>query len=152
MDPRTEKMLTERAQKAAAIPPLLRGPVRALDDAKVWVKVNGTLAKIGAGVAAILVFAAYYVFVALPAQRFDQRQIDARAADRLRSDVAAGQIAADECLSKAQAEADARWNAACKTRRERAGCALPARLTENLQQQESQARNACLIRSSVTSQ
>lgn len=145
MDPRTEKMLADHAQKAASIPPPLRGSVRALDDVKVWVKANGLLAKLGAAAAVILVFAAYYLFVAMPAQRLEQLQIDARAADRLRTETGAKQIAADDCLSKAQAEADERWSAACKARRERAGCALPARLTDQLQQKEAQARNACLL-------
>lgn len=149
MDPRTEKMLAERGQKAASAPPPPKSPLRALNDAKAWIKVHGLAAKVGAAAAVIVLIAAHYVFVTLPAQREERMQLEARAAEHFKAETVASQVATDDCLSKAAAEADARWNAACKARRESAGCALPASLAEELQRQESQARNSCLMRSSL---
>jgi hypothetical protein len=149
MDPRTEKMLAERGQKAASAPPTLKSPLRALNEVRTWTKAHGLAAKLGAGAIVVVLIAAHYVFVTMPAQRVERLQMEARAAERLKSETAASQVATDDCLSKASAEADARWNAACKTRRERAGCALPASLADELQRDESQARNACLMRSSL---
>ena len=66
--------------------------------------------------------------------------------------MAARPIAMDECLSKAAAAAEVRWKAACKARRERAGCALTARENQELRRKESEERNVCLMRHSVTVQ
>jgi hypothetical protein len=144
MDPRTEKMLTERAQKGA--------PARAVGDVSAWMKAHGLVMKIGAAVTVIILIAAHYILVAKPAERSLQLQIDARAAERIKTATAARQVAMDDCLSKAKEEADARWNAACKARGERGGCALAARQTEDLQQKEGQARNSCLMKFSVAAQ
>ncbi len=144
MDPRTEKFLTERARKGA------HG--RALDDLRAWVKAHGPATKIGAAAVVIIMIAAHYIFVAKPAERSLQMQMDARAAERIKTETAARQIAMDDCLSKAKEEAEARWNAACKARGERGGCALTARQTEDLQQKEGQARNSCLMKFSVAAQ
>ena len=152
MDPRTERMLAEREQKEASTPALLRGPVRAASDLKFRAKSHGSAAKVGAAVVAIALFAGYYVLVARPAARFEASQLSAHEADRIRNDVAARPIAMDECLSKAAAAADLRWKAACKARRERAGCALTARENQELRQKESEERNGCLLRHSVTVQ
>jgi len=108
MDPRTEKMLAERAQKAAL--------VRALDDLRAWVKAHATAAKVAAAGAVIVLLAAHYILVAKPAERSEQLQMEARAAERVKTDTAARQVAMDECLSKATDEAEARWKAACKAR------------------------------------
>lgn len=144
MDPRTEKMLTERARKGAL--------VRALDDLRAWAKAHGPETKIGAAAAVVVMIAAHYFLVAKPAERSLQLQIDARAAERIRTETAARQVAMDDCLSKAKEEAEARWKAACKARGERGGCALAVRQTEELQQKEGQARNSCLMKFSVASQ
>jgi hypothetical protein len=149
MDPRTEQLLAERARKTAAIPPFLRGAFRALNDFKVWVDANRRTAMYGAVAGVIVMFAGYYWLVALPAQRFELEAMKAAAAARLGSETVARQQAVDDCLSKAKSEADERWNAACKARRERTGCALSARQTSDLQRKESDARNACLVRSST---
>jgi hypothetical protein len=145
MDPRTEKMLAERQQKEAAVPPHLRRPLRALNGATTWVKTHTLAAKVGTAALAVVFFAAYAVFVSLPAQRRDRMQIDARAAEHLKTETTAGQVATADCLSKAQAEADARWTAACKAKREGAGCTLPWRQTGALEREESEARNSCLM-------
>ena len=76
MDPRTEKMLTERAQKVAATPAPLRGPVRVLEDAKRWAKTHGREAKLLAGVGVAVLVVAYYFGVALPAQRADRLETE----------------------------------------------------------------------------
>ena len=52
---------------------------------------------------------------------------------------------ARDCLSKAQADADARWTAACKARRQGANCPLPEAQADAFDRAESAARNACLI-------
>ena len=78
--------------------------------------------------------------------------LSAQEAERIRNDVAARPIAMDECLSKAAVAAEARWKAACKARRDRAGCALTARENQELRQKESEERNTCLLRFSVTVQ
>jgi hypothetical protein len=145
-------MLAEREQKAASMPPLVRGPVRAVSDLKFRAKGHGSTVKAGVAIAAIALFAGYYLLVARPAARFEASQLSAHEADRIRNDVAARPIAMDECLSKAAAAAELRWKAACKARRERAGCALTARENQELRQKESEERNGCLLRHSVTVQ
>ena len=152
MDPRTERMLAEREQKAASMPPLVRGSVRAVDDLKFRAKGYGSTVKAGAIAALVAMVAAYYVLIARPAARFEASQLSAHEADRIRNDVAARPIAMDECLSKAAAAAESRWKAACKARRERAGCALSARENQELRQKETDERNVCLMRHSVTVQ
>jgi hypothetical protein len=152
MDPRTEKFLAEREQKAAAIPPILRGPVRAAGDLKFRLKPHGFVVKAAAVAALVVMCAAYYVFVATPAGRFEASQLAARAAERIKTDTSARQIAMDDCLAKAAAESEARWKAACNARRERAGCALTARVNQDLQRKETEGRNTCLMRFSVAAQ
>lgn len=145
-------MLAEREQKSASLPPALRGTVSAVGDLKFKAKGHGSTVKVGFAVVAIAMFAAYYLLIARPAARFEASQLSAHEADRIRNDVAARPIAMDECLSKAAADAEARWKAACKGRRERAGCALTARENQALRQKESEERNVCLLRHSVTVQ
>ena len=152
MDPRTEKMLAERAQKMAATPPLLRGTVGALDAATHRVKKNTTAAKIWAAAVIVLLFAAYYVFVTMPADRQDRKQLDAHAAESLKAATTERQVAVSDCLSKAQTDADARWAAACKTRREGANCPLPEQQAQAFERDERETRNSCLLGSSHTPQ
>jgi len=145
-------MLAEREQKAASLPAALRGPISAVDDLKFRAKGHGSTVKAGVAVVALVLLAAYYFLIARPAARFEASQLSAHEAARIRNDVSARPVAMDECLSKAAAAAEARWKAACKTRRERAGCALTARENQALQQKESEERNVCLLRHSVTVQ
>ena len=146
MDPRTEKMLAERAQKMAAIPPPLRRPVSAVNDARRWAKTNTPAMKILAGVVAAVLVGAYYLFVSLPAERLDQEQIKARAAENLKAETNARQDKVLDCLTTVQTEADARWNAACKALHEGEKCPLPERQAQAFERDESDARNSCLIR------
>lgn len=152
MDPRTERLLAEREQKAAAIPPFLRKPVRAAGDIKFRLKSHGFAVKAGAAAAVVVMSAAYFFFVVKPAGRFEASQMAARAAERIKTETSARQIAMDDCLAKAAAESEARWKAACSARRERAGCALTARVNQDLQRKETEGRNACLMRFSVAAQ
>jgi hypothetical protein len=144
MDPRTEKMLAERAQKMAATPPVLRGPSRAIDQGKRWARAHTNEAKLLAGVTAAVLFGAYYLFVTLPAQQSDRMQLEARAAETIKAETTANHGAVVDCLSKAQAEADARWTAACKAKREGPNCPLPEKQADAFNHDESAARNACL--------
>ena len=145
MDPRTEKMLAERAERIAATPAPLRGPLNAAHDTRRWVKTHAGTAKLLAGVIVAVLFLAYYFLVTLPAQRADRLQLEARAAANLKADVTSRQVSVSDCLSKAQADADARWNDACKKRRQGANCPLPEQQANAFERAESDARNACLI-------
>jgi hypothetical protein len=145
MDPRTAKMLADHAQADASVPPPLRGIVRFKNKARAWVKASRVRA-IGVSIAAtVALIVGYVTTIAWPAAERDRLANQARAVERLTAEVAARQTALDACLSKAQAESEERWASACTERRERAGCVLPARVVEEQQQRESQARTACLM-------
>jgi len=131
MDPRTEKMLAERAERNAAPPAPRRGPLTSI--------------KLLAGAGLAVVFAVYYLTVALPAQRADQLQMEARAAERLKAATSSRQVSVADCLTKAQADAEAQWTAACKARKQGANCPLPEAQGEDLDRAGSAARNACLL-------
>ena len=152
VDPRTAKLLAEREQRAAAAPPPARGPLVALNGAGTWAKKHTLAAKIGAAVLAAVVLVAYYVFVTMPEQRLDRMELDSRAAEKIKTDTTARQVAMTDCLSKAEAEATARWTAACKARREGPSCTLSSQQTDALGRQESEARNSCLTRFSLGEQ
>ena len=151
MDPRTEKLLAENAQKMASIPVPLRGTVRAGGSATRWAKRNPTRMKIAAAAIVVVLLGAHYLLVQMPAHRFEQSQFTARAADRLKAETVERQAATDDCLAKAKADADAKWAAACKARRERPGCALASHQVDQLDAGETQARNACLLKGSAAS-
>ena len=144
MDPRTEKMLTENAQKVAATPAPLRGPMGAWNDARRW-KLHARETKLLAGAAVAVLFAVYYLAVALPAQRADRLEEKSRAADKLSAATTSRQVSVSECLTKAQSDADARWAAACKARRQGAVCPLPKEQADAFDRDERNARNACLL-------
>ena len=146
MDPRTEKLLAENAQKMASIPAPLRGTVRARNSATRWFKRNPTQAKVSVAAGVVLLLAGHFFLVQLPAQRNEQTQFNARAADRLKAETVQRQTTTDECLARVKEEADAKWAAACKARREKPGCALASHQVDEMDAQEAQARNACLLK------
>jgi hypothetical protein len=150
MDPRTEKLLAENAQKMQAIPAPLRGTVRAGNSATRWAKKNPTQTKIAAAAIVVVLLGAHYLFVQLPARRREQSQFNARAADRLKTETVERQTTTDDCLAKAKADADAKWEAACKARREKPGCALASAKVDELDAEEAKARNACLLTRSAS--
>jgi hypothetical protein len=88
----------------------------------------------------------------MPADRQDRMQMDARAAENLKAATSEHHVAVSDCLSKAQTDADARWTAACKTRREGANCPLPQQQAQAFERDERDARNACLTNSSHSPQ
>jgi hypothetical protein len=145
MDPRTEKMLAERAERMAATPPPLRGSLQTFDGARFWVKTHANTARLLAGGILAVLFAAYYLSVALPAQRADQARMETRAAERLKTDTASHHATVADCLSKAQIDADQRWTAACKARRQGPNCPLPEEQADAFDRAETAGRNACLI-------
>jgi type II secretory pathway component PulM len=145
MDPRTEKMLAEHAEKTAATPAPLRGPLSAVQNARRWTRTHAGETKLLAGAAVVLIFAAYYLVVTLPAQRADRMEMQARAAESVKVETTATHTAVSDCLAKVQAEADARWAAACKAKREGPNCPLPEHQADTYEHDESAARNACLI-------
>lgn len=134
MDPRTEKMLAERGTRPEAASPSPRASSGAMKNAKL-------LATVGA----VILFAVYYVLVALPAQQQDRQELKARDVENIKASVTARQDAMSDCLTKAQTEADARWTAACKAKREGPTCTLPENQTRDLERTERDARNACLL-------
>ena len=155
LDPRTAKLLAEREQRAAAAPPPPRGPLNALNAlnaAGTWAKTHTVAAKFGAAALAVVLLAAYYVLVTIPSQRLDRAEEAARAAEKIKVETTERQVAMTDCLSKAEAEATARWTAACKARREGAGCTLSSHQTDALDREESLARNSCLTRFSLGEQ
>lgn len=152
MDPRTAKLLAEREQRAAAAPPRVGRALGALNGAGTWAKRHTLAAKVGAAVLAAVVLTAYYVFVTMPSQRLDRMEEAAVTAEKVKSETTARQVAMTECLSKAETEATTRWTAACKARREGAGCTLSAQQTDALDREESVARNSCLTRFSLGEQ
>lgn len=145
MDPRTEQMLAERAQRIAATPAPRRGPWSVLHDARRWAAKPGNEKKLLAGALVVVLLVAYYFMVALPAQRADELAMEARAAESLKASVVARQDAVSACLSKAKSDADAQWAAACKARRQGSNCPLPERQAETFERAERNARNACLL-------
>lgn len=151
MDPRTEKLLSENAQKMAAVPAPLRGTVRAGNSATRWLKRNPTQAKIAAAAFVAALIGGHYVLVQMPAQRYEQSQFNARAMDRLKTETVERQTTTDECLAKAKEDGEAKWAAACKARREKPGCALASHQVDALDAEEAQARNACLLKGSSAS-
>jgi hypothetical protein len=146
MDPRTAKMLADRAQADASVPPPLRRIVRVRNKARAWVKASRVRA-IGFSIAAtVALIVGYLTMIVLPAAERDRLADQARAVDRLTSEAEARQTALEACLSKAQTESEERWASACTARRERPGCALPVRVVEEQRQRESQARSSCLTK------
>ena len=145
MDPRTEKMLAERAERAAATPAPVRGPFSAIHNGRRWAKTHATATKLLAGVVLALFFGVYYLTVTVPAQRADQLQMEARAAERQKADIGSRQVSVSDCLTKAQADAEAQWTAACKARKQGANCPLPEAQADEFDRAESTARNACLL-------
>lgn len=134
MDPRTEKMLAERAEAAKVAPtpaPQRRSPK--------------TKTKLLAVAGAAVFFVAYHLIVTLPAHRADRLEMEARAAQSLKTNTAARQDSVSECLTKAKDEADAQWTTACKARRQGPNCPLPERQATAFEQAERESRNACLL-------
>ena len=145
MDPRTEKMLAERAEAAAKLPRPLREGIRIRDQVRAWVRVHKPHAILISTAMVATLVAGYYTMVVLPAAERDRTELETRSAERLKSSTASRQNAVDACLEKAKTDAEAEWVNACKARRQRAGCALPRGVVEEQRRRESAARNACLI-------
>ena len=138
-------MLAERPEKVASTPAPPRGPWSALHDARRWAATHGRETKLLAGALVVVLVGVYYFVVALPAQRADRLQVEARAVESFKASVAAREVSVPECLSKAKSDADAEWAAACKARRQGATCPLPERQADTIERAERAARNACLL-------
>lgn len=145
MDPRTARMLADHAQADAAVPRPLRKLVRVRRDVLAWVKTSRLRAIVLSIAATATLVIGYVTLIAAPAAERDRLAIQARADERLASEVVARQTAVDACLAKAQTDAQAMWARACKAKGERPGCALSARVIEEQRRRESQARNSCLM-------
>ena len=145
MDPRTAKMLEERAQAAQAIPKPLRGITRFSANARHWIKRNRLHAIALSVVAIVVLGVGYYSMVVVPAAERDRVELANRSAERLKTETISKHSNIEACLEKAKTDAAAEWVAACKAKREKPGCALPRNVVQEQQQRENQARNACLV-------
>jgi hypothetical protein len=151
MDPRTAELLAENQRKAAAHPRLSK-LVRRIDAARALWKSHWLIASIG-GLTALIIFSwGYQVVIARPAEMRARAEAEARAVAKMKVVSTTRSAALDECLTKAKAEADAKWNAVCRKRGQRGNCALPAWQTESLQREDQTERNGCLLRHSVATQ
>lgn len=151
MDRRTAEMLAERDRRAAAAPVLFR-LTRLMNGAKSWIKAHQAPAIIASVASVVVLLWAYQVLVARPAEHRAKTELETRSVALMKVETTSRSVALEDCLTKTKAEADARWNAACRKRGQGKGCALSARQTEALQQEEGRARNGCLMRYSVATQ
>ena len=138
-------MLAERAEAAEKIPRPLRGVWRRKDDARLWIRTHRAHAIVGAIVAVGVLVAGYQLLIVRPAAERDRIALATQSAERLKTQTASRQTTVDACLAKAQEDAAAAWAKACRARKERNGCALPARVIQEQKQQETAARNSCLM-------
>ena len=152
MDPRTAKMLEEHRATAASAPPPPKGAARLQKNLRAWAKANPLHARIAAGGAIVVSFAAYVVLIAGPMEQREREEAQAQTLERLKVETAARQTALDDCLTKAKTDTDQRWNKQCKVRRMKDGCALPSQTADLLERGEKQARNACLLQISPVGQ
>jgi hypothetical protein len=136
MDSRTAKLVADRP----------KGFARVIYDAKAWARMNRSTVRIASIAAFVVIAIGYYASVVLPAQRQEQRALQTLAAERLSSETSARQVETETCLAQAETDSEARWKAACKKRGGRGECVLPRSETEDLQRQEAQERNSCLVR------
>ena len=136
MDARTAKLLAERP----------KGLARLVREVRAWAKLHPSTARNGTIAAAAVLILGYYFGVWLPTQHREKQALMAIAAERLTTSTLTRQTETDSCLAKTDKESEARWKAACKKRGERAGCALPVAMTEDLERQDASARNGCLVR------
>jgi hypothetical protein len=149
MDPRTAEMLAERQRKASVWPRLWRF-VRALEAGVFWLKAHRRVAYLTAAVSFILFVGAYQVQVAWPAEVRAKAEAEVRAVEHMKVQTDSRGAALEGCLDKTKADAEAQWNAQCRREGKRAGCYLSAKLTNKLQAEEGVARNACLMKYSLT--
>ena len=151
MDPRTAEMLAENQRKAAAHPRLAK-LARTVERARALWKSHWLVVSIGGLTALILFSWSYQVVIARPAEMRARAEAEARAVAKMKVVTTTRSAALDECLGKVKSESDGKWNAVCRKRGQRGGCALPAWQTESLQREEQAARNGCLMRYSVATQ
>jgi hypothetical protein len=144
VDPRTEELLAKRAKPTVSAK-VWKG-VRVVDAVLAWTKARRRLVWMTLAVSFVLFAGSYQMQVARPAEVRAKAEFDARTADRIKADLADRSAALDGCLTKAEAEAEARWKAACKREGKRAGCALSRERTQALEREEGAARNACLLK------
>lgn len=150
MDPRTAELLEQNRRKVAPTP--APKPHGAGANARAWFAKYRLVASLTLGLSVLLFGGAYRAYIAKPAEMRAKTESESRAVEKMKSENATRTAAMEDCLSAAEADARARWNAACRERGQRAGCALPAAPADRLQQAEGTARNACLLRLSVAGQ
>ena len=144
MDPRTEELIAKRS--APTVSAKVWKGVRVVDAIFVWIKVRRRLIWMTLAVSFVLFAAAYQTQISQPVEMKARADFDARSADRIRTEVTDRSTALDACLTKADQEATERWKAACRREGKRAGCVLSRDRTEALRLEESNARNACLLK------
>jgi hypothetical protein len=145
MDPRTERMLAERRAAEAAG---ASGPrTQRLTKATTWLTGYWRLALGATTIVLFAVMVGHYLLVTLPARERDRLLAEQRDAGQQHAiQHLEGGVALETCLADADAAYAASWDAACKTLRRAAECALPAPQAEPLDAARRQARESCVKR------
>ena len=115
-----------------------------------WASTPRKATRLDVVVVSVALATAYYFIVARPARNREEVARHAEAVEKLKTETVTRQVDLDKCLNAAQLEADRQWNAACKAGGQGKTCALPRRQTDDLVQQAGRARNACLMKYSLT--
>ena len=149
MDPRTAEMLAERQRKASVWPRLWRY-FRAFEAGVFWLKAHRRVAYLTVALSFVLFVGAYQVQIAWPAEIRAKAEAETRAVEHMKVQTSSRGAALDDCLDKAKADADAQWNQQCKREGKRAGCYLSTKQAQILEREAGVARNACLMKYSLT--
>jgi hypothetical protein len=153
LDPRTEKMLAERREKTAEG----GSPGRRLSASRIavetWVRAHRGLALIGAALVVVAAFAGgrYQIVVRPAAERERVALEQQRAAREMAAALDTRQASLDACLATADSERVARWEAACRERRQPHACSLPRDVVEQQQRADTDHRTDCMRRFSLSS-
>ena len=152
MDPRTEKMLAERRQPAAASGPLgVRLPAF-LNPLEKWLRAHWALASIGSVVLVAAIVGGHHLFVTRPALEREREALEqARAREQMALEFDVKQASLETCLSATETDRTSTWEAACRARHWKSGCSLPRDIVEQHQRAYTDRRNDCLRRFSLNS-
>ncbi|HXT70993.1 MAG TPA: hypothetical protein VN700_14625 [Vicinamibacterales bacterium] len=115
-----------------------------------WFTAHPLVAVLTSTLSVVLFLGSYYVNVQKPAAVVAKVEAESRAVESMKVKMSARGSALDDCLTAAESDAKARWNAQCRREHKSAGCALSRKLTQVLQREAGVVRNACLMKYSLT--
>ena len=119
-------------------------------DVVAWMTAHPRVAVMTTAVSLFLFAGSYYVNIARPAAARAKVEAEAQAVSTMKVQMASRGTAQAECLTKAESEAKAHWDAQCRRERKGANCALSRKLTQILEREAGVGRNACLMKYSLT--